>query len=126
MRSYESERWTSSQCVLGCSSRHVAHIYARCRQEAGGARHARNAPRQVLASLRLVDASINHAPTGWLHKADVKTALAGFFKGAKRVDRLDEVRVWAHNCGVWGWVASYESAYLPAESRRRFGGDFGV
>lgn len=47
---------------------------------------------QVLTTLRLVDVSINHQSTGWLNKADVKTALAGFFKGAKKVDRLDEVR----------------------------------
>jgi hypothetical protein len=38
-----------------------------------------------------VDASINHQATGWLNKGDVKTALAGFFKGTKKVDRLDEV-----------------------------------
>lgn len=39
-----------------------------------------------------MDISINHQATGWLHKGDVKTALAGFFKGSKKVDRLDEVR----------------------------------
>ncbi|KAI8470981.1 MAG: hypothetical protein J3K34DRAFT_508101 [Monoraphidium minutum] len=46
---------------------------------------------QVLTTLRLVDVAINHQATGWLHKGDVKTALAGFFKGSKKVDRLDEV-----------------------------------
>lgn len=38
---------------------------------------------EVLRMLRLLDASINHVATGWLHKADVKTALAGFFKAKK-------------------------------------------
>jgi len=49
---------------------------------------------EVLTTLRLVDVSINHQATGWLHKGDVKTALAGFFKGSKKVDRLDEVGGW--------------------------------
>lgn len=56
---------------------------------------------QVLTTLRLVDVSINHQATGWLNKADVKTALAGFFKGSKKVDRLDEVR-WAAGARLHG------------------------
>jgi hypothetical protein len=39
---------------------------------------------ELMRLLRLLDVSVNHgAATGWLHKADVKTALAGFFKGKK-------------------------------------------
>jgi hypothetical protein len=60
---------------------------------------------QVSAALRLVDTSINQRPTGWLHKGDVRTALAGFFKGTgKKVDRLDEasrLRVMSRARGPW-------------------------
>ncbi|WIA09549.1 hypothetical protein OEZ85_008944 [Tetradesmus obliquus] len=45
---------------------------------------------EIMRLLKLLDVSINHQATGWLHKADVKTALAGFFKG-KSVDRLAEL-----------------------------------
>lgn len=38
---------------------------------------------EIMKLLRLLDVSINHQATGWLHKADVKTALAGFFKSKK-------------------------------------------
>lgn len=45
---------------------------------------------EIMKLLRLLDISINHQATGWLHKADVKTALAGYFKG-KKVLRDTEV-----------------------------------
>lgn len=33
---------------------------------------------------------VHPQPTGWLHKAEVRTALAGFFRG-RRPDRLEEL-----------------------------------
>jgi hypothetical protein len=61
------------------------------------------APQKVLAALRLVDTSINQRPTGWLHKSDAKTALAGFFRGTgKTVDRLDEVSASSASSGGCG------------------------
>lgn len=48
--------------------------------------------------LMLLDQSINHVATGWLHKADVKTALAGFFKN-KNVSKAGiEGLLDAHHC----------------------------
>eukprot|EP00775_Hariotina_reticulata_P003750 gene3750-4008_t len=45
---------------------------------------------EILKMLTLLDVSVNRQATGWLHKSDVKTALAGFFKN-KKVDRLAEL-----------------------------------
>lgn len=48
--------------------------------------------------------------TGWLHKADVKTALAGFFKGKK-------VRQRPLNARLFGSFCLYRSMHVRASLR---------